>query len=58
MTISVRIDYCAETYLELSLILIYLHLSIENQVTLRHNFQSNELLQSQHYSNSFDLVFE
>jgi len=36
MIISVRFDCCAETWSELSLILIY---QIENQVTIRHNFQ-------------------
>jgi len=37
MIISVRVDCCAETWLEFSLTLIY---QIENQVTIRHNIQS------------------
>jgi len=41
LIISLRwIDCCTETWLELSLILIYSHLSIENQMTKRHNFRS------------------
>jgi len=55
MITIVRIDGCAETWLELSLILIY---QIENQVAIRHNFQSKRTVVKSTLLSLTDLVLE